>query len=137
MKYKLFTDGGARGNPGPAGIGAILFDDNDKLLWLESQYIGEATNNEAEYKAIILGLTYFKKFFGSKKITLNCYLDSELVVKQLNSEYKIKHPNLKMFYNEIQNLIKDMEVSFEHIYREKNSFADKLVNISLDAHGNS
>ncbi|MBD3280409.1 reverse transcriptase-like protein [Candidatus Dojkabacteria bacterium] len=135
--YNLFTDGGARGNPGPAGIGAILFDENDKLVWFDSEYIGESTNNEAEYKAILEGLTYFKKFFGSKKITLKCYLDSELIVKQLNGEYKVKNENLKMSYNEIQSLINDLDLTFEHVYREKNKFADKLVNISLDAHGNS
>lgn len=137
MNYKLFTDGGARGNPGPAGIGAVLFDENDKLIWLEGKYVGKVTNNVAEYMAILEGLKYFKKFYETENCALVCYLDSELIVKQLNGEYKVKNEGLKPYFSKIQDLILRLDVTFEHVYREKNKFADKLVNISLDAYEKS
>lgn len=130
MTLKLFTDGGARGNPGPAGIGAILFED-DKLIWFESEYIGKATNNYAEYKAILLGLQKTLKIYPDAEII--CHLDSELVVKQLNGEYKVKNKPLKILNDKIQDLIVGKTIIFKHVYREDNKFADKLVNISLDA----
>jgi len=134
MIYKLFTDGGARGNPGPAGIGAILFARNEKLIWFESKYIGKSTNNQAEYKAILMGIECFVDNETIDTDTkLICYLDSELIVKQMNGQYKIKDAKLKRIHEQIQDLIHELDIEFVHIYREKNKFADKLVNISLDA----
>ncbi len=102
MKYKLFTDGGSRGNPGPAAIGIILFDEDNKLVWFDSKYIGNATNNIAEYKAILHGLnTYSKLVSETDEHELICHLDSELVVKQLNGEYKVKDANLKDIYTRV------------------------------------
>lgn len=132
MNYKLYTDGGSRGNPGPAGIGFILFDSDDNLIWSESKYLGKATNNMAEYKALEEGLNYvFKKVQDVEVLT--CYLDSELVVKQLNGEYKVKNQDLKPLFDKISVLIDSKRVKFNHVYRENNKFADKLVNISIDA----
>lgn len=132
MTYKLYTDGGARGNPGPAAAGAILFDENDQLVWFESIYLGNTTNNYAEYEAILIGLKYFTKTFNSSNKII-CHLDSELIVKQLNGEYKVKNQDLKLKFDKVKSLIEEYNVEFVHVYRELNKFADKLVNISMDA----
>ena len=132
MTYKLYTDGGARGNPGPAAVGIILFDEEDKLVWIESCYLGNTTNNYAEYQAILLGLKYCIKHID-KKHTIMCHLDSELIVKQLNGEYKVKNKALLSINNEVKDLVAERHVIFKHVFREFNKFADKLVNISLDA----
>lgn len=135
MAYKLFTDGGSRGNPGPAAIGIILFGEDDKLLWFDSKYIGNTTNNIAEYKAILHGLGIYSKMVNEiEEHELICSLDSELVVKQLNGEYKVKDANLREIYEKVIDLKKEMNIKFKHVYREYNKFADKLVNISLDAY---
>jgi len=100
-KLKLFTDGGARGNPGPAGIGAVVLDEDDKVIAEVSEYIGEGTNNQAEYKALIAGLKKVKEF---NVLELEVFLDSELVVKQLNREYKVKDANLAPLFLQVYNL---------------------------------
>ncbi len=126
----LNTDGGARGNPGPSAIAYVIKDDSGLVLTSGGEYIGQATNNFAEYKALILGLTEALKS-GYKALT--CRLDSELVVKQLNGEYSVKDLHLKDLYNHIQLLTKDFDfVSFHHVPRKENSEADKLVNQVLD-----
>ncbi len=132
-KYKLFTDGGARGNPGPSAIGALIFDEHDKLLWFDAKFIGSATNNIAEYKALILGLEHFVKNINNNKAQITCYLDSELIVKQINREYKVKNETLKNFYSKVLDLSKNLDITFSHVERKYNKFADKLVNICLDA----
>jgi ribonuclease HI len=142
--YILFSDGGARGNPGPAGIGWILFDGEAQVVALESKYLGETTNNIAEYEALLDGLSYVEKLNSQAKRAKNkkiskiiCHLDSELVVKQLSGEYKVKNSDLKDRYIEVKELILNLEeVKFKHVRREKNKLADKLVNISLDAYLN-
>lgn len=127
---KLFTDGGARGNPGAAGCAAVLFDDNGELLNFSGEYHPHATNNFAEYSALVLGLKLASKTGVNN---LSCFLDSELVVKQLKGEYKIKDENIKKFYTKIQTLIKDFDsVTFTHVPREQNKHADRLVNLILD-----
>jgi len=129
-KLEIYTDGGARGNPGPAGIGVVI-KDGDKIVRSYSKHIGKATNNEAEYQALILALQKAKEF---KPFQVRCFLDSELVVKQLNHEYKIKEENMAALFIKVWNLILDFEkVEFIHIPREKNKEADKLVNEALDA----
>jgi len=127
--YKLFTDGGARNNPGPAAIGGVLYQDK-KIMATFSEYIGETTNNQAEYQALIKGLEVALE----KKISdLACFLDSELVVKQLNKEYKVKDKELAKVFVRIWNLtLKFKKITFSHIRREFNKEADKLVNEALD-----
>ena len=127
-KAKLHTDGGARGNPGPAGIGAVLEIDGKSHGY--KKYIGEGTNNQAEYKALILGLEKAKEY-GVEEI--ECLLDSELVVKQLNREYKVKDKDLAVLFVKVYNLSQQFKkITFKHIYREQNKEADKLVNEAID-----
>jgi ribonuclease HI len=131
IKGVLYTDGGSRGNPGHAGCGCILFDETLNLISFDAEAFLELTNNQAEYKALILGI---KLAIKNNIDELVCYLDSELIVKQLNGEYKIKDEKIKAVKPLIDELCKNFkEIIFIHIPREKNKFADKLVNISIDA----
>lgn len=130
MKAKLFTDGGARGNPGPAGIGGVLYDQNDQEFASFSEYLGETTNNQAEYKALLKGL---ELALEHQVTELSCFLDSELVVKQLNKEYKVKDAGLAKLFVKIWNLSQTFaQISFSHVRREFNKEADRLVNQALD-----
>lgn len=129
--YKLFTDGGSRGNPGKAAIGYFLFDKEDKLVDFGGEYIGENTNNNAEYNGLIAGLKLAKK---NDVKEINCNLDSELVVKQLNGEYKVKHPDMQTLFAKVEELKKNFtEIKFTHVRREFNKHADKMVNTILDS----
>lgn len=136
MKIIVYTDGGARGNPGPAAIGTvIIIPPHTKKEY--SQYIGKATNNQAEYSALIFAFKKIKQIFGKNKIKdlkVECYLDSELVVNQLNGKYKILEEGLQPLFLEVWNLKIDFKnVSFNYIPREENKEADKLVNQALNA----
>jgi len=132
-KFIIYTDGGARGNPGPAGIGAVLKNKEGKTVATISEYIGEATNNQAEYRAVVVALGKAKKL-GAQE--LEFYLDSELVVKQLNREYKVKDKNLAPLFVKIYNAVLSFKkVTFKHIGREKNEEADRLVNKAIDSRG--
>jgi ribonuclease HI len=129
-KLIVYTDGGARGNPGPSGIGAVIFDENKNKIAEISEYIGEGTNNQAEYKAVIAALEKCQKLGGEY---LEFYLDSELVVEQLNRRYKVKDKELANLFLQIHNkslLFK--KITFQHIRREMNKEADRLVNLALD-----
>lgn len=129
-KLIIYSDGGARGNPGPAGIGAVLYDEHKKVVATISEYLGETTNNQAEYKALIAALIKAKEL-GAKE--LECNLDSELVVKQLKREYKVKNPDLAPLFLKIHNLSMDFKnISYSHIRREFNKEADKLANEAMD-----
>ena len=129
-KIVIFSDGGARGNPGPAGVGAVLYDENKKIIATISQFLGVATNNQAEYQALILALEKASKL-KAKEIV--CYLDSELVVRQLNREYKVKNKDLAPLFLKIHNLsLQFNKISFFHIPREQNQVADKLANEAMD-----
>ncbi len=127
----LFSDGGSRGNPGQAAIAYILEDPiRGEVLKEYKDRIGVETNNVAEYRALIEGLKGARKFQPNRLI---CHLDSELVVKQLNGEYRVKMETLKPFVDEIQQLAKQLpDVVFMHIPREDNYRADALVNRALD-----
>ena len=131
----IYTDGGARGNPGPSAVGVVIIQDN-QIIKKHSQFIGRATNNQAEYKAVVLALQKAKFFLGKQKAKnteLNFCLDSELVVKHLNHEYRLTDKELQVLFFEIWNLILDFKkVSFRHIPRAQNKEADKLVNEALD-----
>jgi len=130
-KLTIYTDGGARGNPGPAGIGAVIYNENKKVVKEISEYIGETTNNQAEYKACLRAMEEAKKL---KATELDFYLDSELVVKQLKREYKVKNKELAPLFIKIYNLSQQFKkVSFTHVRREFNKEADRLVNEALDA----
>src|SRR6056297_3318577 len=130
MRLQVYTDGGARGNPGPAGIGAVFYDETGKNIKEISEYLGETTNNQAEYKAVLRALQEAKKLGGKE---LKFYIDSELVVKQLNGEYKVKNKNLQPLFVQIYNLTLDFKkVNFFHVRREKNKEADKLANRAMD-----
>lgn len=128
----LFTDGGSRGNPGQAAIGCVLIDPtNGEILEEMSKRIGIQTNNVAEYRALIAGLQLAKKYAPNH---LLCFLDSELVVKQLNGEYKIRMASLEPLVEEIRELSRELsEVKFKHVPRNDNFRADALVNKALDA----
>lgn len=130
MKVIIYTDGGARGNPGPAGIGVVIYDEHGKIVEQLKKYIGETTNNQAEYQALIFGL---KKAKDLKATEVECFLDSELVVKQLNGQYKVKDKNLAAHFLKIWNLKNDFKkVTFKYVARDKNKLADRLVNEAID-----
>ena len=132
-KIVMYTDGGSRGNPGPAGIGVYI----ETLEKKYGECIGHTTNNVAEYAALIYGLKKLKQLLGkneTKKYEIECLLDSELVVKQLNHEYKLKEEYIQKNFIEIWNLCLEFKsVIFKHIPREKNKIADALVNEALDS----
>jgi ribonuclease HI len=133
MTYKLFTDGGSRGNPGPGGIGVVLENDKGEVIYELAKYIGKCTNNEAEYLALIAGL----KIAEQKKVkNLEAFIDSQLVAKQVNGEYKVKDARMKMYYREAANFRGVFDnLKFTHVKRGKNTRADELVNEALDSNG--
>jgi ribonuclease HI len=129
-KLTIYTDGAARGNPGPAAIGAVIKDDKSDIVASISRCLGVTTNNQAEYRAIIAAL---EKAIGLGARQVVLYSDSELVVKQINGQYKVKHAALRPLYMEVVRLAGALE-SFKiaHIPREKNAAADALANKALD-----
>jgi len=132
-KIKIFTDGGSRGNPGKAACAAVIKDEANKLILGQSRYLGETTNNQAEYQGVILALEEALRLKLEKE-EINFYLDSELVVKQLRREYKIKDPGLQKLFIKAWNLLQSFsKVTFTHVPREKNKEADLLVNQELDS----
>lgn len=123
-------DGGSRGNPGPAGIGVVLSAEDGTPLVTRGSYIGIATNNAAEYLALILGLREAAKL-GAAKIHVRG--DSELIIKQMRGEYRVKNPALKQLFDEAQTLANRFEsIRFEHNLRHHNSLADRLANLAMD-----
>lgn len=135
--FLIHTDGGSRGNPGQAAFGVVI--ESASAGWRKEygECIGEATNNVAEYSAVVFALKKLKSLVGSEKAkdsAVQVHADSELLVKQLNGEYKIKEENIRNLFLDVWNLKLDFgEVSFRHIPREDNRGADKLVNQALDA----
>ena len=128
-EYILNFDGASRGNPGPAGIGAVIFH-NGKEIWASCQYIGTKTNNQSEYSALILGL---KEALTRDIKCLQVYGDSQLIINQINGEYKVRNPGLQDLYQEVQQIKAHFEsIVFTHVYREFNKRADQLSNMALD-----
>jgi len=129
MPAQIFTDGAARGNPGPAGIGVVIRND-EKVLLEVSNFIGEQTNNVAEYMAFIRGLEEAIDM-GEKNVEV--FSDSELLVKQINGEYRVKNNGLIPLFNHAQSLIKKFKhCRVYHTPREENTHADKLANRGID-----
>ncbi|MFA5013027.1 MAG: ribonuclease HI family protein [Candidatus Paceibacterota bacterium] len=138
MKIIVYTDGGARGNPGPAAIGVVFCNEMGECFKKHSEFLGDnLTNNEAEYKAVILGLKKLKALLGKEKVKqadVEIRADSELMVNQMNGKYKLSDERIQQFFIAIWNLKTEFKsVSFKHIPREQNKEADKLVNIALDS----
>ncbi len=136
-KIIIYTDGGSRGNPGPAAIGVVFCNEKGQLIKEYSEYLGEATNNEAEYQAVIFALKKFKALFG-KKLAKNTEIelrsDSELLIKQLEGEYKILDSKIQLLFLEVWNLKLDFKnAKFNHISRGNNKEADRLVLENLDS----
>ena len=128
----IYTDGTSSGNPGPAAIGATLKDEQGKLIASISQGIGRATNNQAEYRAVIAALEKAVRL-GAKQVDVNS--DSELVVRQINGKYRVKKAHLKPLYQQVkqlQSLLKSFTIT--HIPREQNIEADNLANLALKAY---
>jgi ribonuclease HI len=126
----LFADGGSRGNPGPAASAAVLLDPGGELVEEIGAYLGVATNNVAEWTALVLGLEAAAKR-GIRRLGVR--LDSELVVKQLRGEYRVKHAGLQPLYRRAQRLLRGFaEVEIRHVPRAQNALADRLVNRLLD-----
>ncbi len=156
MKLIIYTDGGARGNPGPAGIGVVITNEAGEILGKHQQYIGKATNNVAEYKALILALQKVQEILdikyqisnqihlppplpspqqGGGNLNLEIRMDSELIVRQMQGRYKIKDPTLQVLAGQVLTLIKNFHlVNFTHIPRAQNQEADTLVNSAIDAY---
>jgi len=131
-KILVYTDGASRGNPGHAGIGFLLFDDNNEKLIQDFHYIGQCTNNEAEYRALLAALD---RALEITQDVVECYADSELMVRQLNGQYQIKSEKLQKFYEEVQNKRKNFSLlTFNHVPREhpRLRMADKLANRGID-----
>jgi len=130
MQAVLYTDGGARGNPGPAGIGFVLRLETGAVVE-GKEYIGRATNNQAEYVALQRGL---ERARAEGVTEIKIYLDSELVIKQLKGEYRLKNAGLKPYFAEAQRVLESFAVfTLAHVPREKNKRADLLVNKAIDA----
>lgn len=137
MQYVLYADGGARGNPGPAGAGAVAFDAIGKRVAEVSEYLGVATNNVAEYEAVLRGLKALLAAFSPehfKTASVEIRMDSKLVIEQLKGGYRVKHPNLVPRHFEVKNLIARSFpiISYTHVPRERNKDADELANKAMD-----
>lgn len=137
-KIIIYTDGGSRGNPGKAAIGVVFCNEREQEIKKYGEYLGdELTNNEAEYRAVIFALKKFKALFGKSVAAVSdieIRSDSELLVKQIQGEYKVENEKIQKFFMEIWNLKIDFRaVKFKLIPREKNKEADRLVNEVLDS----
>lgn len=129
-KILIYVDGGSRGNPGPSGVGVVILDAKGKKIKEISKYIGEATNNIAEYNALLYGLEE-ALMLRTDEIVIN--LDSELIARQLAGDYRVKDPGLKPLFDRAMNMLKSFKgFEIRHIEREKNKEADKLVNRAIN-----
>lgn len=130
MKLTIFTDGGSRNNPGPAALGVVIKDENGKNIAAYGEYIGTATNNTAEYAATLSAL---KKAHELGADTVACFMDSLLVVEQMNRRWKVKEPHLQKLFVQTWNAAAQFKkATFTHVRREKNKEADAMVNKALD-----
>ncbi|MBU1117446.1 ribonuclease HI family protein [Patescibacteria group bacterium] len=130
MKIKIFTDGGARGNPGIAGYGIYVEDEAKRVLLEEKKFLGIKTNNEAEYMGVIGALDWVEKNYPNEEIEINS--DSQLLVRQMKGIYKVKAQNLKKLWLVAHDLCQGKNIEFKEIRREYNSKADALANLAMD-----
>lgn len=138
MEFILYADGGSRGNPGPAGAGALVIDEEGVQVVTVSEYLGVTTNNVAEYTAVIRALESLATLLGSAAsgARVEARLDSQLVVRQMNGEYKVKHPNIVPLAARVKALASQFaSLQFVHVYREDNTKADALANAAMDRGG--
>lgn len=131
---KIYCDGGSRGNPGKSAA-AFVVEENGKIIYSDSKYLGIATNNFAEYSAVLLALTWLVENKEPANKNIIFILDSELVVKQISGVYKIKNEKLRIIFFEIKKILENLEnkIVFKNVSREKNTSADFLVNQKLDS----
>ncbi len=135
MRFTIYGDGGSRGNPGPAGSGAIIRNEAGETVATVSEFLGVATNNVAEYTAVLRALEKLAAMLESKasEAEVRVCMDSMLVVKQMTGEWKLKHPGLKPLAQRVGELVRLFKsVSFEHVYRDFNKDADRLANEAMD-----
>jgi ribonuclease HI len=129
-RLRLFTDGAARGNPGPAGLGMVIEDDEGMRLWGGCRYVGTATNNRAEYLALIDGLVKAAEWHPD---VLDVHLDSDLVVQQVGGRYRVRNADLQPLHQQAIGLLRGFpKVSVRHVPREQNRGADALANRAID-----
>jgi ribonuclease HI len=133
--YVAYIDGGSRGNPGPAGFGVVIADNQGNTIETIATFLGKATNNVAEYSALLAALEYV---LGNSGRTLQVYCDSELVVRQMQGRYRVQSPDLKPLFERARKLAGQLErFSIQHIPREQNARADQLANDAMDGAGRS
>ncbi len=135
MTIDIYTDGGSRGNPGVAGYGVVIYDDQKNILYKEAKFIGIKTNNEAEYSGIIAALEWVKKNQDNYQITgLNFFADSQLMIRQLQGLYKVKAPTLLPLFAHSQQLLTQINLpaKFTDVRRDFNQLADQLANQAMD-----
>jgi ribonuclease HI len=126
----LRTDGASRGNPGPAAAGMVIESADGEIVALDKKYLGVMTNNQAEYRALILGL---RAVMGFHPAEVRVYMDSELVVRQMTGQYRVKDESLRAIYDEARLLVRQLPmVTFHHVRRNQNARADALANEALD-----
>lgn len=127
---RLYTDGASRGNPGPAALGAVITDAEGRVLQELSEYLGTRTNNFAEYRALQRGLEAARALAAD---VVHCFLDSQLVVRQLTGQYRVKHAQIRPLFEEVQRLARTFrQVTYTHVMRADNAAADALANAALD-----
>jgi len=128
--HRLYTDGASRGNPGSGGAGAVLYDEKGTIVSTAKDFLGVCTNNTAEYKALILGL---EESLRNGCRSLHIFMDSELLVRQINGSYRVKNEHLKILMKEVRRLLSFFdEYTVEHVERNKNKVADRLANEAID-----
>jgi len=128
----IYTDGAARGNPGPAGAGAVLIGEDGSVVAEVSRYLGKTTNNQAEYQALVLALEEARRIGAT---VLNIYSDSELLVKQMKGEYYVRNDGLKPLFKLAKGKLKSFsQYSIDYLPRERNAHADRLANRAIDEH---
>ncbi len=126
----VFTDGGSRGNPGPSASGVVFLTTKGDVIEAFGTYLGITTNNIAEYTALKLALEAVAKY---KPKHVRCFMDSELVCRQMNGQYRVKNAGLIPIYTVIKKLAQSYDTTFEHVYRADNKLADAQVNLAIDA----
>jgi len=135
-KVIVFSDGGARNNPGPGAGGAVVFFEESQRLVAEGNYYGKLTNNQAEYRALLDALNIVLHYYQDEDavdIEVEIYLDSELMVKQLKGEYRVRNEGLAEYYLKLQKILSQFgSASISHVMRANNKLADSLVNAVLD-----